>query len=43
MLENILNVAQTDGLHTGSPYFIMNTVYTSMLSYSALILNNNRH
>jgi len=31
LLENILRVAQTDGLHTGSLYFIMNTAYKDML------------
>jgi len=32
LLENILNIAQTDDLHTVSLYFIMNTGYTKMLS-----------
>ena len=32
LLENILNIAQTDGEHSGSLYFIMNTGYPEMLS-----------
>ena len=38
LLENILNVAQTDVLHTGSLYFIKNTAYTDIYANSNALI-----